>query len=102
MGPGCQAEMINLYLFCDKFVKELNKDWFRNMFFLAATAALEVQMLVCVCLSVCLSHLLQLYWTPEGLLNDFQRTSKGLWTLWSTKFLQIAAPRSLRLLFHSL
>ena len=33
--------------------------------FLAATAALEVQMLVCP------SHLLQLYWTSEGLLKDF-------------------------------
>ena len=52
--------------------------------FLAATAALEVQMLVCVCPS----QLLQLYWTSEG-----------LWTLWSTKFtsLQVASPRSSRL-----
>ena len=35
------------------------------------------------------------------LLKDFQRTSEGLWTLWSTKFtsLQIATPRSSRLLF---
>ena len=54
--------------------------------FLAATAALEVQMFVC--LSVCLSHLLQLYWTSEG-----------LWFLRSKKFtsLQVAAPRSSRL-----
>ena len=36
---------------------------------LAATAALEVQMLVCV--SVCPSHLLQLYRTSAGLLKDF-------------------------------
>ena len=41
---------------------------FASVTFLAATAALEVQMLVCV--SVCPSHLLQLYWTSEGLLKD--------------------------------
>ena len=46
--------------------------------FLAATAALEGQMLVHV--SVCLSHLLQLYWTSAGLLKDFSRTSEGLGT----------------------
>ena len=51
--------------------------------FLAATAALEVQMLVCLC--VCVSHLLQLYWTSEGLLKDFRETSKGsLKDLWRT------------------
>ena len=37
--------------------------------FLAATAALEVQMLVCVSVSV--SHLLQLYLTSAGLRQDF-------------------------------
>ena len=52
---------------------------------------------VSVC--VCPSHLLQLYWTSEGLQKNFKRTLKGLWTLWSTKFtsLQVAAPRSSRL-----
>ena len=52
-----------------------------------------------VCPYECMSHLLQLYWTSEWLSNDFWRTSKGLWTLWSTKFtsLQVAAPRSSRL-----
>ena len=69
MGPGCQAEMINLYLFCDKFVKELNKDWFGNMFFLAATAALEVHMLVCV--FVCVSVPLVTTVLCTGLLKDF-------------------------------
>ena len=29
-------------------------------------------------LSICPSHLLQLYWTSEGLPKDFQRTSEGL------------------------
>ena len=44
-----------------------------------------------VSLCVCLSHLLQMYWTSEGLPKDF--------CLWSTKFtsLQVAAPRSSRL-----
>ena len=64
--------------------------------FMVEILALEVQMLVrvSVCLSVC-----QTCYNCTGLLKDFQRTSKGLWTLWSKKFtsLQVAAPRSLRL-----
>ena len=47
-----------------------------SQIFLAATAALEVQMLVCV--FVCVSHLLQQYWTFAGLLQDFCRTSQEL------------------------
>ena len=57
-------------LYWHNFIKKL---------FLAATAALEVQMLVCLC--VCASHMLQLHWTSAGLLKDFWgllRTSDGL------------------------
>ena len=32
----------------------------------------------CVCVFVCPSHLLQLYYTSEGLLKDFRRTFEGL------------------------
>ena len=48
--------------------------------FLVATAALEVQMLVSVS-CVRLSHLLQLYWTSEGLPKDSRRTPEGLLSL---------------------
>ena len=79
--------------------------------FLAATAALEVQMLVCV--FVChtcynctgLPKDFQGYPKEfEGLPKDSQRTSQGLWTLWSTKFtsLQVAAPRSSRRVIHDM
>ena len=62
-------------------MKELNKDWFGNMFFLAATAALEVQMLVYVfvCVSITLvTTVLDFQRTFRGLPKDFQRTFKGL------------------------
>ena len=36
--------------------------------------ALEVQMLVCLSVCLCVSHLLQLYWTSEGFLKNFWRT----------------------------
>ena len=52
--------------------------------FLAATAALEVQMsvCVCVCVSVTLATAVLHFWrTSEELLKDFQRTSKGLLAL---------------------
>ena len=75
-----------------------------KIYFLAATAALEVQILVLVTVSV---H--HTCYNFTGLLKDFQRTSKGLWTLWFTKFtsLHVAAPRSSRLvllydIFYSL
>ena len=77
VGPGCQAEMINLYLFCDKFVKELNKDWFRNMFFLVATAALEVKMLVCLCPYVCHTCYSWLHGL-QGLQNLLKSQPSGL------------------------
>ena len=61
--------------------------------FLPATAALEVQMLVSVSVTLA-TTVLDLQRTCKGLLKDLQRTSEGLWTLWSTKFtsLQVAAP----------
>ena len=43
--------------------------------FLAATAALEVQMLVCLSVCLCVRHTC---YNCTGLLKDFQRTSKGL------------------------
>ena len=52
--------------------------------FLAATAALEVQMLVCLCVCHtcynCTGLLQDFCWTSAG-LKDFQRTSKRLYTL---------------------
>ena len=88
--------------------------WCMLTVFLAATAALEVQKLVCVsvCVSVTLATtVLKEFWrTSKGLLTDFQRTSWGLlkefrlWTLWSTKFtsFQVAAPRSSRLVIQTI
>ena len=59
---------------------------------------------MCVCVSVRLSHLLQLYRTSAGLLKDFWRTSKGLpedFRLYILQNLYKSQPPGLRdLFFH--
>ena len=44
--------------------------------FLAATAALEVQMSVCLCVCMCVRHTC---YSCTGLLKDFRRTPKDFW-----------------------